>query len=98
MMIRNPALEQLGHVLSYHELLFRTELERVRRGQLAGQLARKSFRRLSAWRKDENWTEILGQSLGNQSRPVATDLSRQMIAQAVGMHFFLWHRTLIVPY
>ena len=56
-----------------------------------------NFTNLPARRENENWSQVLGQSFGNQSRPITTDLVGHMKIQIVGMNLFERHRPMIIP-
>ena len=95
-MIGDAALEQLGEVFADDQLLLGAELERIGRGQLAGEFGGHGFGGLAARGEDQDRPQVLRQRLGDEPRPVAADFARHVVAQAVGVDLLERHGALLV--
>ena len=95
-MIGDAALEQLGEVLAHDQLLLGAELEGIGRGQLSGEFVGHGFGGLAARGEDQDRSQVVGQRLCHESRPVTTDFTGDMVAQAVGMNLVERHGAFIM--
>ena len=86
-MIGDAALEQFGEMLADDEFLFVAELERIGRGQIAGEFGGHGFGGLAARREDENGAEVFGEAFGDEARPIALNLAGDVEIEIVGVEF-----------
>src|SRR5439155_25028193 len=90
------ALQQLGQVFACQKFLLGTELKRIRCGQVTGQLGGERFGGLAAGSENQDGSEVLGEGLCHQARPIAADFAGQMKVQIVRLNFLEGNRPLIV--
>ena len=95
-MICEAALQQLGQVFACQKFLLGTELKRIRCGQVTGQFGGERFGGLAAGSENQDGSEVLGEGLCHQARPIAADFAGQMKVQIVRLNFLEGNRPLIV--
>ena len=54
-------------------------MKRLGRGQMAGEIGRHGFGGLAARRKNQNGSEIFGERLCDEPRPVTVKFARDMV-------------------
>ena len=89
--VGHPRLEHPGHLLADDLLLLGRELERIRVWQITRKLGGERFRGAALRGEDEDGSEILGEGLGHEARPVALDLGGDEVVQAVAVDLLQWH-------
>src|SRR4051812_19375572 len=96
-MISYASLQQPRKMFASDQLLLGAELQGIWRWQLPRQLSRHRFRRLPTRCENQDRSQILRQCFGYKSRPVSTNVARNMIIEIIRMNLLERHWPQVVP-
>ena len=97
MVIRHPRLQHSGQVITHEILLPCRQLERVGIRQIAGDVGGERLGRTPAWCKNQNRPKPLSQRLGREPRPIAANLSWDVVVEHTGINLLERHRPVVMP-
>ena len=96
-MIRHPCVQHPGKVLADQFLLLMRQLQRIRIGQVAGDVCRQRLGGTAARCKEQHRPQSLGKRLGRKPWPVSSNARRHIVVKHAGIHLLERHRAFIVP-
>ena len=95
-MIRDAIAKHLCEMFAHGLLLVLPQLQWIRDGKLTRKFTGQCFGGLPARSEDEDRPQVLGQSFGNEARPIATNVARHMIIQVVRIDFIEGDRAMVM--